>query len=102
MQVKMKNKGILQHLLELLDRDNVEFLILVVNFLKKLSIFKENKDEMVQADVVLKLVRLVQVRNKTTPTARARVHALTLTLTCTPARARTHTHTHHTRTHTHT
>ena len=50
-----------QHLLELLDRDNVEFLVLVVKFLKKLSIFVENKDEMAQADVLQKLARLVQV-----------------------------------------
>lgn len=59
-QIKMKNKGIVGNLIELLDRDNVEFLILIVNFLKKLSIFAENKDEMKQADVVQKLVRLVQ------------------------------------------
>mmetsp|Transcript_511 Transcript_511/g.1643 ORF Transcript_511/g.1643 Transcript_511/m.1643 type:complete len:748 (+) Transcript_511:91-2334(+) len=59
-QIKMKNKGIVGNLIELLERDNVEFLILIVNFLKKLSIFAENKDEMKQADVVQKLVRLVQ------------------------------------------
>eukprot|EP00040_Diaphanoeca_grandis_P026391 m.147705 g.147705 ORF g.147705 m.147705 type:complete len:748 (+) comp30555_c0_seq2:224-2467(+) len=58
-QIKMKNKNIVQDLIKLLDRDNVEFLELIVNFLKKLSIFAENKDEMKEADIVKKLVRLV-------------------------------------------
>lgn len=44
-QIKMKNKNIVKDLITLLDRDNVEFLILIVKFLKKLSIFAENKDE---------------------------------------------------------
>ena len=43
----MRNKGLLPHLLTLLERDNQELLILVVSFLKKLSIFRENKDLMV-------------------------------------------------------
>ena len=34
-------------LVRLLERDNVDLLILVVSFLKKLSIFVENKAEMV-------------------------------------------------------
>ena len=34
-------------LVQLLERDNVDLLILVVSFLKKLSIFMENKAEMV-------------------------------------------------------
>lgn len=47
-EMKMHNKGLVPHLLALLERDNTELLILVVSFLKKMSIFKENKDEMVQ------------------------------------------------------
>ena len=44
---KMRNKGLVPHLVSLLDRANEELLILVISFLKKLSIFVENKDEMV-------------------------------------------------------
>ena len=43
----MKNKGIISHLISLLVRDCQELIILVVSFLKKLSIYGENKDEMV-------------------------------------------------------
>ena len=45
---KMRNKGLVSQLASLLDRANQELLILVVSFLKKLSIFVENKDEMVR------------------------------------------------------
>ena len=43
----MKNKNVIQLLIKTLERDNFELLILVVSFLKKLSIFVENKNEMV-------------------------------------------------------
>lgn len=46
-EVKMRNKGIVRMLVQTVDRDNFELLILVVSFLKKLSIFIENKKEMV-------------------------------------------------------
>lgn len=46
-EMKMKNKGIVSMLVQLLERDNVDLLILAVSFLKKLSIFMENKAEMV-------------------------------------------------------
>ena len=43
----MRNKNIVHMLVKALDRDNFELLILVVSFLKKLSIFMENKNDMV-------------------------------------------------------
>ena len=43
----MCNKNLLSHLITLLERESQELLILVVSFLKKLSIFRENKDAMV-------------------------------------------------------
>lgn len=46
-EMKMRNKSIVVFLVKTLDRDNHELLILVVSFLKKLSIFIENKTEMV-------------------------------------------------------
>jgi Kinesin-associated protein (KAP) len=45
---KMKKKNIVQHLLCMMDRSNVELLILAVTFLKKLSIYRENKEQMVK------------------------------------------------------
>ena len=47
LEMKMKNKKIVPMLVRLLERDNVDLLILIVSFLKKLSIFVENKTEMV-------------------------------------------------------
>ena len=46
----MRNKGLVAQLVSLLDRANQELLILVVSFLKKLSIFVENKEEMVSGE----------------------------------------------------
>lgn len=47
-EVKMVKRDIVRYLLILLDRKTPELLILAVTFLKKLSIFKENKDSMVK------------------------------------------------------
>ena len=47
-EMKMKNKSIIPMLVRTLDRNNHELLILVVSFLKKLSIFVENKNDMVR------------------------------------------------------
>ena len=43
---KMVKRKIVQYLAAMLDRTNAELLVLVVTFLKKLSIFQENKDDM--------------------------------------------------------
>lgn len=51
-EMKMRNKGIIHMLVETLDRENFELLILVVSFLKKLSIFIENKKEMVSLFII--------------------------------------------------
>ncbi|XP_037026202.1 kinesin-associated protein 3 isoform X4 [Bradysia coprophila] len=57
---KMRKKNIVKMLIKLLDRQNVEVLVLVVTFLKKLSIVKDNKDEMYELNIVEKLPRLLQ------------------------------------------
>lgn len=44
---KMRKKNITGMLTKTLDRDNADLLILVITFLKKLSLFKENVDDMV-------------------------------------------------------
>ncbi|XP_053503258.1 kinesin-associated protein 3b isoform X2 [Ictalurus furcatus] len=58
-ELKMRNKNIVQLLVKTLDRDNEELLVLVVSFLKKLSIFLENKNDMAEMDTIEKLGRLV-------------------------------------------
>ena len=48
-EVKMKNKGIVGLLIKALEtRTNADLILLVISFLKKLSIFLENKNEMVR------------------------------------------------------
>ncbi|KAJ3186592.1 hypothetical protein HDU85_007412 [Gaertneriomyces sp. JEL0708] len=47
-EVKMVKRGVIRYLVGLLDRKTPELVILMLTFLKKLSIFKENKDEMVK------------------------------------------------------
>uniref|UniRef100_A0A0B7B022 Kinesin-associated protein 3 n=1 Tax=Arion vulgaris TaxID=1028688 RepID=A0A0B7B022_9EUPU len=58
-ELKMRNKGIVRTLVATLDRNNFELLILVVSFLKKLSIFIENKKEMVELNIVEKLTKFI-------------------------------------------
>ena len=48
-EMKMRNKNVVKMLVKCLERDNFELLILVVSFLKKMSIFIENKTEMVSS-----------------------------------------------------
>lgn len=60
---KMKKKNIVVYLVKMLDRSNVELLILATTFLKKLSIYKENKEKMAECHIVSKLVKFVPVRN---------------------------------------
>jgi len=50
----MRRKNMVGMLLKSLERSTPELLILAVTFLKKLSLYKENKDEMVSCTVGLK------------------------------------------------
>ncbi|KAM9323165.1 kinesin-associated protein 3-like [Pholidichthys leucotaenia] len=58
-ELKMRNKNIVGLLVKVLERDDKELLVLVVSFLKKLSIFLENKNDMAEVDTVERLARLV-------------------------------------------
>ncbi|XP_069571991.1 kinesin-associated protein 3-like isoform X1 [Brachyistius frenatus] len=58
-ELKMRNKNIVGLLVKVLERDDEELLVLVVSFLKKLSIFLENKNDMAEVDTVERLSRLV-------------------------------------------
>ena len=56
---KMKKRNISAYLCKMLERRSVDLLVLSVTFLKKLSIYRENKDAMKEANVVDKLARFV-------------------------------------------
>uniref|UniRef100_T1IWM8 Kinesin-associated protein 3 n=1 Tax=Strigamia maritima TaxID=126957 RepID=T1IWM8_STRMM len=62
-EMKMRNKNMVPMLIKSLERDNSELLILVITFLKKLSIFVENKDDMAEHCIVEKLAKLVSNEN---------------------------------------
>lgn len=57
---KMRKKSIVKMLIKALERQNIELLVLIVTFLKKLSIVRDNKDEMYDLNIIEKLPRLLQ------------------------------------------
>jgi hypothetical protein len=58
---KMRKKNITGMLTKTLDRDNADLLILVVTFLKKLSLFKENVDDMVSFHINCRCMKSVRL-----------------------------------------
>ncbi|XP_063683184.1 kinesin-associated protein 3-like [Bolinopsis microptera] len=58
-EIKMTQKSIIVFLNTMLERKSLELLILVVSFLKRLSIYKENKDVMKEMNVVSKLNKMI-------------------------------------------
>ncbi|XP_076806498.1 kinesin-associated protein 3-like isoform X2 [Clavelina lepadiformis] len=63
-EAKMKNKGIVGLLVKALEtRRNPDLILLVISFLKKLSIFLENKNEMTNQDIVAKVAPYVACDN---------------------------------------
>lgn len=58
-EIKMTQKSIINYLDSMLDRKSLELLILVVSFLKRLSIYKENKDVMKELNIVTKLNKMI-------------------------------------------
>jgi hypothetical protein len=59
LEEKMRRKNVIKMLVKTLDRQNIDLLVLVVTFLKKLSIVRDNKDEMKELNVIEKLPRLL-------------------------------------------
>lgn len=49
----MRNKNIVHMLVKVLEREDEELLLVAVSFLKKLSIFLENKNDMVSSSCLL-------------------------------------------------
>lgn len=60
---KLCNKNVTGVLVSMLERRNLELLILVATFLRKLSIYKENKEALKSLRVVEKLAMLLGARN---------------------------------------
>jgi hypothetical protein len=60
---KMVNRSINQYLCEYLDRTAEDPLLVALTFLKKLSIFEENKEKMVQGETLSRLVHLSSHHN---------------------------------------
>ena len=56
---KMKNRNIVKLLLTLVDRNNPDLIYICLNFLKKLSVFGQNKNDMVECDVIKKINRFI-------------------------------------------
>lgn len=56
---KMKNRDIIKLLLILIERNNPDLIYISLNFLKKLSVFGSNKNQMVELDIVKKLNRFI-------------------------------------------
>ena len=61
---KMRNRQIINLLLSMLERNNPDLLFIVLNFLKKLSIFGDNKNEMKELGVIEKLNRFIPCNNQ--------------------------------------
>jgi len=57
---KMVNRQLPEYLCQLLDRDNTEILKVALTFIKKLSLFEENKNRFLQTDLCGNLVRIAQ------------------------------------------
>ena len=60
---KMKNRQIIGLLASMLERNNPDLLFIVLNFLKKLSIFGDNKTEMKDVGIIEKLNRFIPCNN---------------------------------------
>ena len=60
----MKKRKISKFLIRLLERNNTHLLMITLTFLKKLSIFSENKNQMVEANIFSKLPRLLKCSNE--------------------------------------
>lgn len=60
----MKNRGIIPLLISMMERNNPDLLFIVLNFLKKLSIFGDNKNEMKENGIVDKLNRFIPCNNQ--------------------------------------
>lgn len=73
MERKMVKKDLIQFLIEMLSRRSADLLILAVTFLKKLSIFAENKTIMQECNIVSKLSAFLPCSSQALVTAALRL-----------------------------
>uniref|UniRef100_A0A3Q4BNN2 Uncharacterized protein n=1 Tax=Mola mola TaxID=94237 RepID=A0A3Q4BNN2_MOLML len=69
-ELKMRNKNIVHILVKILDWEDKELLLVAISFLKKLSIFLENKNDMAETFAVEKLARLLSCEELLSTTLR--------------------------------
>ena len=62
-EVKMVKKGIVNLLLKNMDRININLLLEVLLFLKKLSIIQVNKDAMIKGKIFEKMMKVFEIRH---------------------------------------
>lgn len=60
----MRNRNIINLLGNMMERNNPDLLFIVLNFLKKLSIFGDNKNEMKDACIIEKINRFIPCNNQ--------------------------------------
>ena len=60
----MKNRQIIYLLASILERNNPDLLFIALNFIKKLSIFGENKNEMKEIGIIERLNRFIPCNNQ--------------------------------------
>ena len=60
---KMKNRQMIGLLISMMERNNPDLLFIILNFLKKLSIFGDNKNEMKELGIIDKLNRFIPCNN---------------------------------------
>ena len=60
---KMKSRSIVDLLMCLTERNNPDLIYIALNFLKKLSVFGDNKNLMIDLDVVTKINRFIPCQN---------------------------------------
>jgi hypothetical protein len=69
-ELKMKSRKIMKHLIKMLKRTNPDHMfldelhLLIITFLKKLSIFDENKSEMIEYDIIRHLLPFLNIENE--------------------------------------
>lgn len=63
-QDKMRKRNIINLLVQALDRKSIQLLSMVIRFLQKLSVYKENKDAMASLDIIEKLPRILMLSLK--------------------------------------
>lgn len=59
----MKNRNIVKILIQVLERNNQDLIFISLSFLKKLSVFGVNKNEMIEFDIVSKIKRFIPCPN---------------------------------------